>query len=139
MTAYLDVMLRGFALIGQAAAVGGVLFVLLVLRAGRDGAAGEPGAPPVARALALVVAGAVTLAVAQAGSLALHLAALADDRGWPVRDALGTAYFRAGLVRILGSAAIIAAARAFARAPGAAVSRAVLLGAALVTVSRRPG
>ena len=129
MTAYLDVMLRGLALMGQACAVGGVLFVLVVLRTGRDDG---PGAPPAGRAFRLIMAGAAALALAQVGSLTLHLAALADDRGWPVRDAVATAYFRAGLVRILGAAVIAAAVAWLARAPAAAAPRAVLVGAALV-------
>ncbi|HET9923878.1 MAG TPA: copper resistance protein CopD, partial [Methylomirabilota bacterium] len=61
MVGFLDILLRGLILSAQAVAVGGVCFVLLVLRATGT----RPGLDPVAvpRSLALVAVGAGTLAL----------------------------------------------------------------------------
>ncbi len=132
MTGFLDVVLRGLALWGQAVGVGGVVFVLLVLRPSRRGP--EELAPAVARSLSLIAVGAATLGLAQGTSLLLHLSALADERGWPVREALATQYFRTGIIRILACVALGLSARA---ARGGRVSRGpriALVGSALVLV-----
>ena len=134
MTAFLDVLLRGVALVSQAVAVGGVLFLLLVLRPERAAGAEGGGAPSGNRSLTLITWGATALALAQAASLLLHLAALADEGGWPVAAALGTDYFRAGLVRILLCAALAAACRAAQPAPGARGPRATLLAVTLALI-----
>ncbi len=111
MTAFLDVVLRGVALVGQALAAGGIIFLIVVLRTG--GPAGPQAATHPGRSLSLMTWGAVGLALAQLASLLLHLAALADERGWPVGDALATMYFRAGLVRVAAAVVLaLAAARA---------------------------
>jgi len=131
VTGFLDVLLRGAALAGQALAVGGVCFLFLVLRAVRDG--DRPGGGPSAgTSLALIAAGAVAVALAQAGSVALHLAALADERGWPLAEALGTAYVRAAGVRIAAGIALALAAGQARRSPSTASPRMALLVASAV-------
>jgi putative copper resistance protein D len=97
--AFVDVQLRGLALCAQALAVGGVPFLLIALRGER----GPVAAGARARAARLVVAASLVLLAAQAMLLALHLAALADEHGWPVGDALTTTYFAAGLLRSAGA------------------------------------
>lgn len=128
MTGFLDVLLRGAALAGQALAVGGVLFLLLVLRP----RAGKQSGPPTGRSLALIGVGAVALALAQAGSVALHLAALADEHGWPLAEALQTAYFRAAAVRIAAAVGLALAARG---APAGAAATAALVAGSAVLVA----
>src|SRR2546428_13116925 len=79
VTAFLDVVLRGAGLSSQAIAVGGVLFVLLVLRPA--GVTAAEIAPLVGRSLTLVAGCAVGVAIAQCLSLVLQLDALAGGDG----------------------------------------------------------
>ena len=124
MIGFLDVVLRGLALVGQALAAGGILFLLVVLRPGHD--AGPHATLSPGRSLLLMTWGAVGVALAQLASLLLHLAALADERGWPVREALATMYFRSGFLRV-AAAAILAVAAVRARRTGLSRSAWALL------------
>src|SRR5437879_12294281 len=76
MTAFVDVILRGLGLSGQAIAVGGVVFALLVL-----GPTPPASAWPTAwrRLWALVAIAAIELAVPQAASLGVPVAAPGGD------------------------------------------------------------
>ena len=101
-------LLRGTALAGQAVAVGGVFFVLFVLRP-----AGLPRValtPLVGRSLALVAAGAVGVAIAQGLAIVVQLVSLGDGGGWPLREVAGTTYFRVSVLRIVTCAALAATA-----------------------------
>ncbi len=129
MIAFLDVLLRGLALCAQAVAVGGLVFLLVALR----GETGEVGGRARRRSTRLVAAAAMALAAVQAMLLALHLAALADEHGWPWAEALTTGYFAAGAARALGAVLLAVAARRLAApAPGGAAAPAVALGVGLV-------
>jgi putative copper resistance protein D len=89
---FLDVLLRGLALCGQAAAVGGVLFALIILK-------------PAARAhpeLSPLVGRLLTLGVQQI--------ALAEENNWPIREILSTAYFEASVLRVLACVALVVGA-----------------------------
>jgi putative copper resistance protein D len=99
VAAYLDVVLRGLILAGQAAAIGGIAFALVVLR----------GAVP-GRVAGLTAAGAGAVALAQAAALALQVAALADEGGFPLADVADTAFFRVSAVRIAVALVLFAAA-----------------------------
>jgi putative copper resistance protein D len=114
---FLEVLLRGLALCGQAIAVGGVVFAALLLRsARRDG--GEL-ASRLGRCLGVTAAGAGIVALAQLLSLAIQLTVLRDATGgWPLAELVGTSYFRAGLTRIVACAGLLAGACALARRPG---------------------
>jgi putative copper resistance protein D len=105
VTGFLDVILRGLALCGQAVAVGGVAFAIWLLRP----AIGERPAlaPLLGRSLTVTAAGAVIVAVAQALSLGLQLAALAGEDGWPVRAVMATTYFWAAVARMLACAVLL--------------------------------
>ena len=107
MAAFLDVILRGLALSGQAIAVGGVVFALLVL-----GPAVPSGAlPKVWRRLwTLVALGASGVAIAQAASLGILVAALGGEATWSLRELAATIYVQASLVRILAAAGLAVAA-----------------------------
>ena len=107
MAAFLDVILRGLALSGQAIAVGGVVFALLVL-----GPAAPSGAlPKVWRRLwTLVALGASGVAIAQAASLGILVAALGGEATWSLRELAATIYVQASLVRILAAAGLAVAA-----------------------------
>ncbi len=119
MAGFLDVLLRGLALGGQAAAIGGVVFALLVLRpVTRERA---ESLPLLRRILLLTAVGAGAVAAAQLLALGIQLALLADDRGWPLREALATLYVRASLVRILACAGLMAGALALGRRPRQAI------------------
>jgi len=100
LAGFLDVLLRGFGTVGLAAAVGGLAYVLLVLRPGFV-TGGLLGAAR-ARAVALIVAGALAVAATTALLLlVVHPWALADESGrWPLRDFVATEFGRAGLVRV---------------------------------------
>ena len=109
---FVDVLLRGAGMSGQALALGGVAFVLVVLR---NGVADEDRQFLAPRALWLTALGAGILAAAQLMSVALELGALTRDGQWPVGAALDTLYFRASLVRLVACAGLMAAAAAVAR------------------------
>jgi drug/metabolite transporter (DMT)-like permease len=113
MAGFLDVLLRGLALCGQALVIGGVLFALIVLRpAARE----RPGLWHLLRRSRLLIAiGAAGAATAQALSLTTQVSQLADERGWPLREILSTSYFEASLVRIAACLGVIIVAWAFRR------------------------
>lgn len=106
MAGFLDVLLRGLALCGQALTIGGVLFALIVLRpAVRE----RPALSPLLRrSRALVAIGAAAAAGAQGLSLTTQMSQLGDGSGWPLREILSTAYFEASLVRIAAGLGVIA-------------------------------
>jgi putative copper resistance protein D len=108
----MDVLLRGASLSGQALAAGGVAFLILVLRGWTtDG----DGCPPLRRGLVLTALGGAALVITQASALALELAALAEGGAWPLREAIGTLYVRAALVRVSGCVMLVLAALVLAR------------------------
>ena len=106
MAGFVDVLLRGLALCGQAVAIGGVVWALFVLRpAVRE----RPAlAPLVGRSLVLTAAGAVVVAVGQLLSLAVQLGQLGGDAGCPMREFLATTYFLAAAVRTVACAGLVA-------------------------------
>ena len=124
MAAFLDVILRGLALAGQAVAIGGVLFALLVMR-GSEGAR---------RVWTLVAAGAVVVVAAQA----LALVILAVELDAPLAAVLGrlaaTQYFRAAVGRMLAATVLVIGALAVRRAPRVGTWWPLLLGAVAALV-----
>ncbi len=134
MAGFLDVLLRGLALCGQAMAMGGVLFAMLVLRpAARE----EPGLGALPkRTLLLIGAGAAAVIAAQALSLVVELGALGDETGWPLRSVVATGYFRASLVKALLCLLMVAGAMALRRRERGGAWWPILTGlAALLAVS----
>ena len=111
MTAYLDLLLRGVGLASQAGAIGGAFFIVLVLRPAR---AAELGTV-LARSLKLATVSAVGVVVAQCLALVVQLESLADERGWPVREFLGTTYFSASALRVVGGTGLVAGCRMIGR------------------------
>ena len=111
LAGFLDVLLRGFGTVGLAAAVGGLAYILLVLRPG-PGAGGLGGAAR-DRALGLIEAGALLVAATTALLLlVVHPWALADETGrWPLRDFLTTHFGLAGLGRVTLALLLVAAVR----------------------------
>ena len=117
MAGFIDVLLRGLALCGQAAAIGGVLFALLVLK---PALRQRPELSPLlGRLLILVAAGAVTVTAGQLLALTVQQIVLANGHAWPIRDVLGTAYFQASALRVLICVALVAAALRLRRRPDA--------------------
>ena len=117
MAGFADVLLRGLALCGQAAAIGGVLFALLVLR---PALRQRPELSPLlGRLLILVAAGAGAVTAGQLLALWVQVSVLSGPGGWPVRDALDTAYFRASALRVLVCVALVAGALRLRRRPDA--------------------
>jgi putative copper resistance protein D len=101
---FLDVLLRGLILSAQAVAVGGVCFLLLVLRSG-DGRSGlDPAAR--ARSLGLIALGAATVAVGQVVAVASELFVLLHDAAWPLLASLQTLYVQVSVVRVVVGAAL---------------------------------
>ena len=124
MAAFADVILRGLALSGQAIAVGGVVFALLVLGPSR----------PVPRVWSLVAAAAAAVAGAQILSLGVLIAALGAPSSWSVRDLLPTVFVKASLVKILASVVLAGAALAIRRRARVGWGWAVVLGATVTLV-----
>ena len=111
LAGFLDVLLRGFGTVGLAAAVGGLAYILLVLRPD-PGAGGLAGAAR-DRAVRLIEAGALLVAATTALLLlVVHPWALADETGrWPLRDFLTTHFGLAGLGRVTLALLLVAAVR----------------------------
>jgi copper resistance protein D len=109
LAGFLDVLLRGLGSVGLSAAVGGLIFTLVVLRP--FGALTPLGLAALRRSLKTISVGAGVLAVTQAVLLfVIHPWALADESGWPLREFLATDFGRAGLIRVaLGIALMVAA------------------------------
>jgi putative copper resistance protein D len=113
---FVDVLLRGLALCGQAVAVGGVVFGWALLR---PALARRPALGALlGRSLAATATGAAVVAGAQALSLGVQLVALAADGGWPLREILATTYFRAAVVRILACALLLVGCAVLRRRAG---------------------
>jgi len=112
MAAFVDVILRGLALSGQAIAIGGVAFALLVL-----GPTAPDGASSTVwrRLWTLVALAAVGVAVAQASSLGVLVAALGGDASWSHRELAATLYVQASFVRMLAAVGLAAGALAARR------------------------
>jgi copper resistance protein D len=125
VSALADVLLRGLALCGQAAAIGGVLCALLVV---------SSDSWPLRRLWLLVALGAAVVAVAQCLSLGVLLVTLDTGSGWTAEDLLASTYLTVSVVKILASAALVVGAlivRERARAGGWWV---LLLGSVLALV-----
>src|SRR5947207_3497882 len=132
MTGFVDVILRGLALVCARLALGGVAWVRLVLRA-------EPHAKPDAasrRALRVVAAAAAGVAATQVALMAVALAALADAHGtWPIALYFETAFARVAAVR--AALGVVTAGLAFtlARRPAGHVPWGALAACALALVA----
>jgi len=112
---FVDVLLRGLALCGQAVTVGGVFFALLLLRpALGDGAAARTR---LSRSLALTALGGAVVAAAQLLSLGVQLSVLGGGGGWPIAEVARTSFFRAGAVRILACLGLVGGCVALRRRP----------------------
>jgi putative copper resistance protein D len=134
VAAFADVVLRGLALSGQAIAIGGVLFALLILRPPRRTSAVPPSASPSSRVWLLVALAAAGLALAQSLALGVLVAALGAPSTWTVRELASTAFVEASLVKILASLALAGAALVVRRRPRVGMWWAVLLGSAAALV-----
>ena len=131
LAGFLDVLLRGLGLIALSAAVGGVAYALVVLRAlSTRAAAGPEALGPVG---GLVALGALLLALSRAVVLfVLHPWVLADADGrWPVTDFVATAFGRASLVGIALALVLAVMAARLRRRPAA---RADWMGAAVIAL-----
>jgi putative copper resistance protein D len=123
--------LRAAALIGQAVALGGSVFAVVVLRRAPE----SPPARALGTTLVITGAGALLLALAQAGLLTIQTATLANDAaGWPIAAMLGSTVGLTAVARIAIALAVLPALLAFWRSPASA-ARAVLLLAATTGLS----
>ena len=111
----LDVLLRGVGSFGLAAALGGLVYVRLVL--GPPSPAGGLIAAARRRALTMISVGALLAAGAEVLLLLLvHPWALAEESGrWPLREFLATDFGVAGLGRVALALALAATAHAIRR------------------------
>ena len=135
LAGFLDVLLRGFGTVGLAAAVGGLAYILLVLRPG-PGAGGLGGAAR-DRAVGLIEAGALLVAATTAlVLLVVHPWALADEAGrWPLRDFLTTHFGLAGLGRVTLALMLVAAVRGMRGGTATRGRRALALGLGLLLIA----
>jgi putative copper resistance protein D len=117
MAEFVDVLLRALDLAAQSLVLGGIAFVVIVLR--RDGRDAAGPAPGVGRALRLVAYGAVVVVIAQTLGLIVRLQTLADGRGWPLLAFFETTYFWASALHVLAGLSLIVVILALGpRAPG---------------------
>lgn len=131
------VFLRALGLSGQALALGGAAVGLVVLL---PWLRAEPALAGAARrSLALTAWGAALAMAAQAGSLVLVLASVADAPGWSPGTVLATPLVHASLLRLVCGLGTLAAVAAVARAPAARGRRLALLGAALAFTASAAG
>jgi copper resistance protein D len=118
MTGFVDVLLRGLMLVGGAVALGGVVFALVVLRAG-------PGIKPdraTVRALRLAALGAGALAVAQMAIGVVALGALVQQLGAVAATSFAlTPFASAALVRLGLAVVTVRLVLALARRAGGRV------------------
>ncbi|HYB71246.1 MAG TPA: CopD family protein [Candidatus Bathyarchaeia archaeon] len=133
LAGFLDVLLRGLGAVGLSAAVGGLVYLLVVLRPwSMLDSPGPDALAPAARrrALRLIAAGALVVAGSEALLLlVVHPWALADETGrWPLRAFLTTEFGLAGSARVGLALALGVVARRVQRTPDTAGSRAVALG-----------
>jgi copper resistance protein D len=133
MAGFLDVLLRGLILVLASLALGGVVWVQLVLRV-RPGAA--PG-PAAALALRVVAAAAGLTALAQSATLLVALVEVRDSGGWPLAAFAQTTFALTALTRMaLGLAVGLLALRLSRRAASAVVGWGLTVAAfALVAAS----
>ncbi len=131
LAGFLDVLLRGLGLIALSAAVGGVAYALVVLRAGSARSAVAP--ETLGRVGSLIALGALLLACSRAVVLfVLHPWVLADAEGrWPVMDFVVTEFGRASLVGIV---LVLALAVVAARLRGRPAARGSWLAAAAIAL-----
>jgi putative copper resistance protein D len=126
---FIDVLLRGLILCAMAATLGGVAFLLAVIRPAarvRPELGGLHG-----RTLGLVAGAAAVIGLAQLGALLVQLVSLADGGPWPLADASETLFFRVALARVAVAASVIAAALGLRRAPTRAIRAGALAALAL--------
>ncbi len=134
MAGFVDVLLRGLALVCASVVLGGVVWAWRVLRA-------EPHAKPdhaTRLALRVVAVAAAGVAATQIALMAVALTALAHTHGtWPIARYFETAFARVALMRTALGIGVAALAWALAHRPaGTAAWRVLLLGAsALVAAS----
>ena len=129
MAAFADVLLRGLNLSGQAIAIGGVAFALIVLWSGC-----APEQAPLRRVWPLLALGAAGVAVTQCLSLGVVVAALGTDADWHVRELLATSYVGASALRVFASGGLIVGALALRRPSQARVRWALLAACTLSLV-----
>jgi copper resistance protein D len=131
MIGFIDVVLRGLALVGGSVALGGIVFAWAML-------GGGPGVKPdraTARALRLAALGAALSAVAQLSVVTISLGALhATDGGWPLGSFLDTTFARAALIRVLLGAAVALLAFRLTRGVGSRAGWILLGGAGIALV-----
>jgi len=127
---FLDVLLRGLALCGQALAVGGVFFGLLILRPAARADARWAAAEP--RTLLLIAAGAAAVVMAQGLSVSLQLGSLVSELDSSLRTALATSYFAASVARTLVCGLVIATAIGLRRRTPSLGAWLVLVGLSLL-------
>ena len=131
MTGFIDVLLRGLALVAGSVALGGVFFARVALAAG-------PGVKPdaaSARTLRLAAFAAAAVAAAQLAMMLVALTALAQSHGeWPFALYLETAVARAAVVRVGLGVAVVMLALTLARRPAGAFAWAALGGGAVTLV-----
>jgi putative copper resistance protein D len=120
--------LRAAGLVGQAVAVGGTIFALVVLRA----APGRHVPHALGWTLGLAATGATVAALAQGGLLAALAATLGDgESGWPTAALLASSVGAGALVRLAAALAVLFGALALHRTPASRMRAALLVGAAV--------
>jgi putative copper resistance protein D len=129
---FVDVLLRGLALVCASLALGGVAWTRFVLR-------GEPHAKPdraTVLALRVVALAAAAVAATQVALMTVALGALADSHGgWPVARYFETAFARVATLRAALGIGVAIVASALARRPAGPAMWRTLAGGAVALVA----
>jgi putative copper resistance protein D len=120
--------LRAAGLAGQALALGGATFAIVVLRGGREGESGRA----LRRVLTAIGAGAGLVVAAQVGTLISLAAAFADETRWPIADVFASNAGSVGLLRLAAALLVAWLSLLLHRTQGPHGAWALLLGAAAV-------
>jgi copper resistance protein D len=109
--AFVLLWMRAGGLVGQALALGGAIFALLVLRCGCE----TGGVYARDRVRRVIIAGAALVAATQVGTLLMLTAAFTDATGWPIRDVLTSATGTVALVRLAAAFGVALAVHLLSR------------------------
>jgi putative copper resistance protein D len=132
MSGFIDVLLRGLALVAGALSLGGIVFARAVLAAGP----GVKPDPASARALRLAAAGGAIVVATQVAMMTVSLGALAQTHGgWPIGPYLETAFARAAAVRVVLGSLVVTLAVVLARRSAGQVAWIVLGGSGVALVA----
>lgn len=134
LAGFLSVVFHALVLIGMSVAVGGLIFLLVVLLPLVKSNSDAHNA--IRRSLLILVWGSALLAVAQTLGLLMEPWALADDSGaWPMAAFFSTGFAQAGLVHVAFAVALFSSGLWLIKQPASRVAWSAAIAAALLLMA----